>query len=58
VLRWWCRAYIFTLDSLGHSHPKVIETLMAYLGKEAKARKNLGQVREAIGKKIQVKLAV
>ncbi|KAJ7600472.1 hypothetical protein C8J56DRAFT_910342 [Mycena floridula] len=43
-------AYIFTLDSLGSRHPKVISVLQQYLMMEAEQRRHLSNTSKATGK--------
>ncbi|KAI5988964.1 hypothetical protein EDD15DRAFT_2285488 [Pisolithus albus] len=46
--------YILTLDSLGSRHTQVVKVLKTYLGREAKDKKGFDEVREAVGKQVQV----
>ncbi|KAI6129977.1 hypothetical protein EV401DRAFT_681080 [Pisolithus croceorrhizus] len=48
------QTYIFTLDSLGSRHTQVVKVLKTYLGREAKDKKGFDEVREAVGKQVQV----
>ncbi|KIJ17824.1 hypothetical protein PAXINDRAFT_98018 [Paxillus involutus ATCC 200175] len=48
------QTYIFTLDSLGTRHPQAIRVLKQYLEREAKDKRNFDQVRDAVGKQVQV----
>ncbi|KAF9241144.1 hypothetical protein BU15DRAFT_73620 [Melanogaster broomeanus] len=48
------QTYIFTLDSLGSRHPQAIRVLRKYLEREAKDKKNVDEVRDAVGKQVQV----
>ncbi|KAG8214645.1 hypothetical protein J3R82DRAFT_9723 [Butyriboletus roseoflavus] len=48
------QTYIFTLDSLGTRHPQAIKVLRQYLTSEAKDKRNYDEVRDAVGKQVQV----
>ncbi|KIK94059.1 hypothetical protein PAXRUDRAFT_828393 [Paxillus rubicundulus Ve08.2h10] len=48
------QTYIFTLDSLGTRHPQAIRVLKQYLEREAKDKRNFDEVRDAVGKQVQV----
>ncbi|KAI6042715.1 hypothetical protein EDC04DRAFT_2658082 [Pisolithus marmoratus] len=48
------QTYILTLDSLGARHTQVVKVLKTYLSKEAKDKRGFDEVREAVGKQVQV----
>lgn len=48
------RTYIFTLDSLGTRHPQAIKVLKQYLVSEARDKHGFDEVRDAVGKQVQV----
>lgn len=48
------QTYILTLDSLGSRHTQVVKVLKTYLGREAKDKKGFDEIREAVGKQVQV----
>ncbi|KAH0832102.1 hypothetical protein J3R83DRAFT_13011 [Lanmaoa asiatica] len=48
------RTYIFILDSLGTRHPQAIKVLKQYLTSEAQDKRNFDEVRDAVGKQVQV----
>ncbi|KIJ62621.1 hypothetical protein HYDPIDRAFT_114280 [Hydnomerulius pinastri MD-312] len=48
------QTHIFTLDSLGTRHPQAIKVLKQYLVREAKDKRNFDEVRDAVGKQVQV----
>ncbi|KAF8546882.1 hypothetical protein OG21DRAFT_1027214 [Imleria badia] len=48
------RTHIFTLDSLGTRHPQAIKVLKQYLISEARDKRSFDEVRDAVGKQVQV----
>ncbi|KAG9315733.1 hypothetical protein JVU11DRAFT_3380 [Chiua virens] len=48
------QTYIITLDSLGSRHPQALKVLRQYLISEAKDKRNFDEVRDAVGKQVQV----
>lgn len=48
------QTYIFTLDSLGSRHTQVVKVLKFYLSREAKDKRGFDEVRDSIGKQVQV----